>query len=80
MTRAPLSAEAIRFRDHVIDALWGQDRFYYIDSSHFVGVCPLCDFAVGVRFHGRAPRATLTCHGGCAEGEIAEAIGLRVRA
>jgi len=74
-----LSPDSIRFRNLVIDALWDEKAFFYVDADHFIGLCPLCDGAVGVRFAGLAPRATLTCHGGCSEAEIAELVGLRVR-
>ncbi len=72
-----LSPEARKLRTLVIDALWG-DRGVYLDSDRFVGTCPLCGSAVGVTFAGYAPRATLRCHGGCAEADIARHVGLGV--
>lgn len=74
-----LSEEAIRFRRAVIDSLC-VDIFGYINADRVVGQCPICGEAIGVYFHGRAPRATLTCRGaGCSEEEIAGVLGLAVR-
>jgi hypothetical protein len=74
-----LSRESVRFRRFVIDALWTKASFGYIDADWFLGECPICGLPVGVRFAGRAPRASLNCHGGCDEAAIAAAIGLEVR-
>jgi hypothetical protein len=73
-----LSSEAVRFRSLLIDALWDDRRFGYVDSDCFIGSCVTCGAAIVVRFAGYAPRATLDCHGGCLEAEIAEALGLEV--
>jgi hypothetical protein len=72
---APLPPETVAFRSRIIDAT-GEDinRFYYINRDVFVGVCPVCDGALGVRFIGRAPRAQLDCHRGCSERLVAAAI------
>jgi hypothetical protein len=70
-------AWSIGFRDPPAD--WDGQFRGYIDHDCFVGTCPVCGFAVGVRFAGYAPRATLTCEGGCTEAEIAAQIGLEVR-
>jgi hypothetical protein len=75
----PLSSDALQFRRLVIDALWRDDSFGYVEKNRFIGTCPLCGDAVGVTFAGRAPRASLNCHGGCSEAELAAAIGLEVR-
>lgn len=74
--RKPLSEEAVRFRKLLIDTLWDESRFGYIDQDRFIGSCPICGFAIGVTFAGRAPRAALHCHGGCTEDEIASRIRL----
>jgi hypothetical protein len=57
-----LSAEATRFRAYLIDAMWSDRRFSYVDQDCFIGSCPICAFAIGVRFAGTAPRASLNCH------------------
>jgi hypothetical protein len=77
----PLSADARRFRDLVIDALWPRNdrRCVYIDEDRFLGVCAVCGYHVGVQFVGYAPRAMLECYGGCTEQEIAACIGLEAR-
>ena len=80
MTRhEPLPTRTVEFRRFVIDALWapGDTRCHYGTEDVFSGVCPLCDLTVVVRFAGRAPRATLTCWGGCTEAAIAAEIGMR---
>ena len=74
-----LSHEAARFRRLIIDRLWDNDRSAYLTHASFTGVCPVCGHAAAVHFHGRAPRATLICHGGCLESEIAARIGLEAR-
>lgn len=74
-----LSPEAIRFRELVINALWDPARFGYLDEDCFVGTCPVCGLAVGVEFAGCAPRATLSCLGGCAEPDIAALLKLEVK-
>ena len=71
MTPPQLSPEAVRFRRLLIDALWTDNSGGYISADHFVGQCPICHGPVGVRFAGLAPRATLRCHNGCSEAEIA---------
>lgn len=68
----PLSGQAVRFRTRIIDAL---DHFEYVNADTCVGACPVCDGVLGVRFHGTAPRADLTCHAGCDERDVAAAIG-----
>lgn len=73
-----LSTEAFRFRRLVIDTL-GAQQFVYLNADRFIGACPICGAAVRVHFAGYAPRATLQCHGGCTEAEIADAVGLAVR-
>ena len=77
----PLSAGAVAFRGLVLEALWPPQysRCHYGSEDAFSGVCPLCDMTVVVRFAGRAPRAELTCWGGCSEAEIAAEIGMRWR-
>jgi hypothetical protein len=77
--RGELSYEAARFRRHLIDALWDDAMFGYVDQDRFIGSCPVCGTAVAVRFHGTAATATLNCHGGCSEAEIADRLGLVVR-
>lgn len=74
-----LTPEAIRFRDLVITALWDDTCFGYVNEDRFVGTCPVCGLAVGVEFAGCAPRATLSCHGGCAEPDIAALLKLEVK-
>jgi hypothetical protein len=74
-----LPEESIRFRDYLITALWDDRWFGYVDKDCFVGRCPICMFAIGVRFAGFAPRASLHCNGGCTEAEIAERLDLQVR-
>lgn len=71
-----LSADAVRFRRMVLDSLWDDARFGYIDADRFVGTCPVCAGAVVVRFAGIAPRATIECEHGCSEAEIAARLGL----
>jgi hypothetical protein len=73
-----LSRDAVELRRKVIDACWDDDRFGYIDKDRFVGSCPICAFALIVRFAGYAPRASLECSWGCEEAEIADRIGLQV--
>jgi hypothetical protein len=73
-----LSPDAVELRRKVIDATWDERRFGYIDSNRFVGTCPICAFAMVVRFAGYAPRASLDCSWGCTEAEIAGRIGLEV--
>lgn len=77
-TPQQLPIEAVRFRDAIIRAL-GRERFNYLDEDTFVGTCPICGEAVGVRFAGYAPRARLDCHSGCTEAEIASHLGLEVK-
>jgi hypothetical protein len=72
----PLTAEAKRFREVLIDALWDDARFGYVTASSFVGTCPVCGLAVIVQFAGVAPRAELSCYGGCTEAEIGAKINL----
>lgn len=74
-----LSPDSVRFRELVINGLWDESEFGYIDQDRFIGTCPVCRAAVGVHFAGTAPRATLNCHGGCSEAEIAAVLGLAVR-
>ncbi len=74
-----LSPESVRFRRLVIEKLWDEEQFGYVDKDCFLGTCPVCGAAVVVRFAGHAPRATLVCQGGCAEAEIAAVLGLVVR-
>ena len=73
-----LTADAIKFRKSLIDT-FGRDNFIYLAADHFVGECIVCGEAIGVRFAGYAPRASLHCYGGCTEAELAEALGLAVR-
>jgi len=73
-----LSADAVRFRRTLIDKL-GRDRFLYIAADHFVGECLICGEPIGVQFAGYAPRASLRCHGGCTEAELAELLQMAVR-
>lgn len=79
--RRVLSAEARAFRLQLLNALWPvrDPRCAYISEDAFVGVCPLCGAAVGVRFAGHAARAELACRGGCTEDEVAAHLGLAVR-
>ncbi|MEA2152869.1 MAG: hypothetical protein QOI18_1102 [Solirubrobacteraceae bacterium] len=72
-----LPERSVHFRSRIIDALIETDarRFWYIESDIVAGACPVCGAELGVRFHGLAPRADLTCNGGCAELQVAEAIG-----
>ena len=78
VSHRPLPPEVVRFRAAIIDAVGDSlGRFYYIDQDACLGVCPVCDAALAVRFHGRAARADLACHGGCAEQEIADALRVR---
>jgi hypothetical protein len=79
-TPSILPPEVGRFRTAIIDAVGGDiDRFTYIDRDSCIGACPMCDAALAVRFHGTAARADLTCHGGCDEQAIADAIRGLVR-
>lgn len=74
-----LSADARRLRNFLIDRLWVDGAFGYVDANCFLGVCPICGAPVEVHFHDFAPRATLGCQQGCTEDEIAAELGLRVR-
>lgn len=74
----PLTEKTVRFRRRIIDHLWG-DHGAYIDADTFVGTCPVCSGYVTVAFAGSAPRASATCHRGCAEHEIGAALGLGVQ-
>lgn len=68
------------FRKRIIDALCAIDkeRFVYINEDKILGPCPICITGyVAVYFHGRAPRADITCSLGCAEADIARAIAGR---
>lgn len=82
MTSPPrqLSAEATRFRVQLIETLWDDARFGYVDKDTFIGTCPVCGDAIRVRFASRAPRADLRCQDGCTEAEPAERLDLQVRA
>jgi hypothetical protein len=71
-----LSDEAVRFRRALIDALWSERQWGYVTEDVFIGECPVCGGPVGVHFAGYAPRATLRCHLGCTEQEIAEQLNL----
>lgn len=73
-----LCREALELRRKVIDACWDEKRFGYIDQNRFVGTCPLCGFALIVRFVGYAARAILDCTWGCDESDIASRVGLVV--
>jgi hypothetical protein len=73
-----LSDEARNFRRLIIDTFW-TDRALYVSADRFVGECVICGDPIGVEFHGFAARATLNCHGGCTESELAERLGLVVR-
>jgi hypothetical protein len=73
-----LSLGVVKFRRLLIDKL-GRDRYLYIAADHFVGECILCGEPIGVRFAGYAPRASLRCHGGCTEAELAELLQMAVR-
>jgi hypothetical protein len=70
----------VEFRKRIIRAL--SDGFLYIDADTFIATCPACTAGhVRVFFHGTAERADLTCSLGCAEADIARAVGgLRRRA
>lgn len=74
--RRVLSQEAVAFRKLLIDALWTDAAFGYVNEDVFFGVCPVCGDAVNVHFHGYATRATLQCQGGCSEPELADKLGL----
>jgi hypothetical protein len=66
------------FRRGIIRALVAidQQRFVYINENRVIGACPLClDGTVRVDFLGTTPRADLACNLGCAEHEVAEALG-----
>lgn len=80
MSAGTLTAEAVGFRRLLIDALWDGERFGYVDEDCFIGTCPVCGAAIGCRFAGWAPRATLNCHGGCSEAQVVAAVGRRVAA
>ena len=81
--------DAIEFRTTIIDAIVGPtpragewlltDRFWNLGPDHLIGVCPVCDSSLGVRFHGTAARADLNCHRGCVEAEVIDAIRARRR-
>ena len=74
-----LPKESVKFRVFLVTALWDDRRFGYVDEDRFIGSCPICASALGVRFTGTAPQASLNCYGDCAEAEIAERLGLQVR-
>jgi len=74
-----LSSDSVRFPRLVVDRLWDEKQFGYVDEDCFVGTCPVCGLAVGVEFAGCAPRATLSCLGGCAEPDIAALLKLEVK-
>ena len=73
-----LSREAIELRRRLIDSLWDDAKFGYIDRSTFVGSCPVCSEAIVVKFADYAARASLRCSAGCSEAEIAARVGLAV--
>ncbi len=54
------------FRGRVIDAFGRDLERCYIDRDIFVGVCPVCDGALAVRFAGTAARVDLACERHCA--------------
>lgn len=68
------------FRSKLLEALGTNtdEGFWYVDHDNCVAVCPVCSAALGVRFHGTAPRADIWCHGGCTEDEVTEAIRRRI--
>jgi hypothetical protein len=74
-----LSADVVRFRNCVIDALWDDNAFGYIDKDAVSGHCPICGEVAFARFAAATPRVTMFCYGGCTETEVATRIGLRVR-
>jgi hypothetical protein len=75
-----LGARAQRFRERIVAKLLSADaeRFWYIDQNTCAGACPVCGGRVSVCFHGLAPRADLECHGGCSDGDLADAFALEV--
>jgi hypothetical protein len=78
----PPDPDWVIFRKRIIDGIWAidQQRFVYIDENTIGGGCPVCaDGHVTVAFHGRAPRADITCSLGCAELDIAHALGRATR-
>ncbi len=79
MPRRHLSPESVRFRKSIIAALWTDHWGDYLDAERFLGECPVCGAPIGVTFAGFAPRASLDCHSGCTEREIADRLGLAVR-
>lgn len=76
MSDRQLPPESVGFRQSLVDKLWAEECFGYVDQDCFIGTCPVCGAAIGVRFAGYAARATLDCHGGCLEAEIAAVLGL----
>jgi hypothetical protein len=69
--RPPVSPRTARFRTRVIDAFCGDlERCHYINRDRMLGVCPACDGALAIHFHGTAPRADLICEHGCTQSEI----------
>lgn len=79
MTVGSLPPVSLQFRRFVIDRLWPPHAGQYIDASCFVGRCPVCGGPIGVRFAGLAPRASLNCHQGCSEAEVAAKLDLVMR-
>jgi hypothetical protein len=79
MTHRPLSRETVAFRTAIIDGCnVDPERFFYVSMDVLVAVCPVCDGALTIAFHGAAARADLRCHRGCAESDIARVMGLGV--
>jgi hypothetical protein len=75
------SREVVAFRSRIIDAITVDlDRFVYVNRDVVVGVCPVCDGALTVVFHGLAARADLRCHVGCDEVEVYDEIKKAARA
>lgn len=78
-TSTYLDRTAVGFRAQIIDAACANaERFWYVDRDTVIGVCPCCDGALTIRFHGTAPRADLQCEHRCHEVEIAGALRRRV--
>lgn len=71
-----MNGAALAFRAALIDRIKGDrtcERFFYVDRDTCVGVCPVCDGPISVRFRGDAPRAVIECHQGCGRPELVAA-------
>lgn len=67
---------AFRFRSQLLAAFdrLAPSRFEYVTADRCAAGCPICHAWVTITFAGIAPRAELSCLGGCSEQNIVAAL------